>query len=925
MAKSKRSRGNSDDQHDGESSTKRQRKSKRSSRSSRKGEKKSRNSEVSNGEEQYPNFDEEEAKRIADIAKRAEERAKQKEKLKQLENRANVQKSKMEENDQNEEELEEVDSRGFKKKSISLTLLGSKESISSAPTSTITSSNVGFLTKSEREKRALEKLHENREKDKRETDDMKRRNRRFTTGEVEREKRRKERRRLRREEEERERRKREENKEEGEREQELQMIRDAYLGNKNRNKKKFVLPSEKFARIFQFEWDLGDDTSEEFNPLYANKYQLNPMLGRGYLAGVDLQKQREESSFVSTLASKRIKEVEKFKKDKRKKKRSKKRKKKKRRDSGSSQSSQSSDTSENESGSDNDKNEEEEEEEGEGMGGMVDELKQHEKQRAEQMKRFLLTANTETNRPEDHWSHKKKEDMTERDWRIFREDFDIRVKGGKSAYPLRNWEDLRGVTNDLILRGLNDLGYDNPTPIQRQAIPICMDMRDMIGIAETGSGKTAAFVIPILHHILSLPSHVRERTDREGPLAVILAPVRELAQQIEAETKALSHHTNIKSMTIVGGVEIGEQGFMVGEGIDLLIATPGRLLDCLESHYLVLNQCVFICMDEADKMMNMGLEEELNKIFAAMTTPNDIPLPRDDHPGRMISMFSATMVSSVERVAKTYLHQPVVVTIGDEESGRNKRIEQMVVMASEKTKRSLVVDIISRGRLLRETFDEQTKELVEEEADPDQEDFEKPLVFKGGGTKADGENTVAPDVEEFDEDKFIVFVNSKRQVESVAKLLEEKGYRCGILHGGKTQDQRELALEQFKRGRCRVLVATDLAARGLDVPDVTHIINYDMPSTIETYCHRIGRTGRAGRSGKATSFLTDEDVLLYYDLRQYLINTNNRVPRELSNHPASKVAHDKNEFVMNFKADQMKKQGRGGGGGMMNLASQGWN
>jgi ATP-dependent RNA helicase DDX23/PRP28 len=448
-----------------------------------------------------------------------------------------------------------------------------------------------------------------------------------------------------------------------------------------------------------------------------------------------------------------------------------------------------------------------------------------------------------------HWKEKALAEMTERDWRIFREDFNIMVRGGKAPVPLRDWSES-GQIPELVLAAIKDLKYAEPSPIQRQAIPIGLAWRDVIGIAETGSGKTCAFVVPMLAYIANLPDYRRERLAEEGPLAMVMAPTRELAQQIEAECIRLCAHTGYKTVSVVGGQSIQDQGFLLREGVEVLVGTPGRMKDAIESRYLVLNQCNYVVLDEADRMVDMGFEAELNFVLDSMAGllkseaedeayQQEEAAARGEAIFRVTAMFSATMPAAVERMAKKYLRHPAIVSIGDRDSGRNMRIEQVVEMVSEAAKANKLIAL------------------------------------------------AAPKTTE---DKIIVFVNEKKRCDMVARTLEKANIRCSILHGGKSQDQREESLASFRAGHFQVLVATDVAGRGLDIPDVSLVLNYDMPAKIENYCHRIGRTGRAGKNGVAITLLTEADSEVFYDLKKYLESTEANIPHALARHPAAAAA-----------------------------------
>lgn len=441
---------------------------------------------------------------------------------------------------------------------------------------------------------------------------------------------------------------------------------------------------------------------------------------------------------------------------------------------------------------------------------------------------------------ENHWSKKKLEDMGERDWRIFREDFDIRVSGHggirNMINPLRHWRE--GGFPEGIMKAIQKLGYQNPSPIQRQAIPALHNAKhDIIGIAETGSGKTAAFIVPLLCHMSKMDGSILSKCSDEGPVGLVIAPTRELAIQIEDDCRSLCRFTNFKSTCIVGGESIDAQiATLRGDSIHIVVGTPGRLADCVDNNYMVLNQCQFVVLDEADKMVDMGFEAALTAILDA------IPGARVDEAtdsssggdsGRVMAMFSATMPPQVERIARTYLLKPLTIRIGDVVSMKNTRIKQVVRYMQESHKKTAAVDML-RG--LRQS------------------------------------------------EKCIVFVNAKKQVDVVGRVFESNRLRVATLHGGKSQDQRNDALNAFRDNAVRVLVATDVAGRGLDISDVTHVLNYECPLKLEAYTHRIGRTGRAGRSGEAVTFVSDADAPLFAELAGYILDCDPKasLPQQVS-------------------------------------------
>lgn len=446
-----------------------------------------------------------------------------------------------------------------------------------------------------------------------------------------------------------------------------------------------------------------------------------------------------------------------------------------------------------------------------------------------------------------HWSDKRLDQMRERDWRIFKEDFNISTKGGSIPNPMRNWGEshLPKRLMDIV----ENVGYTEPSAIQRAAIPIALQNRDLIGVAVTGSGKTAAFLLPLLVYISELPA-LDDYTKNDGPYAIILAPTRELAQQIELEAKKFATPLGFTCVSIVGGHSIEEQAYNLRNGAEIIIATPGRLVDCIERRVLVLSQCCYIIMDEADRMIDLGFEEPVNKILDALPVGNE--KPDDDtaenpdamsrHIGekaryRQTMMYTATMPAAVERIARKYLRRPAIITIGNIGEAV-ETVEQRVEFVSGEDKRKKRLAEILQSR-----------------------EFAAPII---------------------------VFVNIKRNCDAIARDIQRMGFSSVTLHGSKTQEQREAALASLRNGQTEILVATDLAGRGIDVPDVSLVVNFNMATNIESYTHRVGRTGRAGKSGVALTFLGNEDQDVMYDLKQMLGKSSiSRVPEELRKHEAA--------------------------------------
>lgn len=611
-------------------------------------------------------------------------------------------------------------------------------------------------------------------------------------------------------------------------EKQKEALKRQYLGSK-KEKKKVLKPSEKFR--FSFDWEASDDTSRDLNPLYQNKHETQLLFGRGMRAGIDRVVQVKEGH-------KYLKEVQRRKDD----------------HGGGARRGRSSGGA---SGGRDDPRPEESREERERRHEDEDRL-QHALDRKE-----ARMKDSDLGLTGAHWSDKKLDDMTERDWRIFKEDFQIAVKGGRCPKPIRSWAES-GLPPQL-LKAIAEAGYEKPSAIQMQSIPIGLINRDMIGLAETGSGKTAAFVLPMLSYIMNHCPELTPEIAEEGPFALIMAPTRELVQQIEGETKKFSRHLGYKVFSIVGGVNIEEQGYALRMGAHIIIATPGRLNDCLDNGYMVLNQCNYIVLDEADRMIDLGFAPQIQSVLDAMSSTNMRPEDEEDEEApekqdaeeaadkplyRQTFLFSATMPPAVEKLAKKYCRVPAIIQIG--ETGRVvDRIEQ-------------VVKVVSEGAKPREL------ESV-------MQDLEPPII---------------------------VFVNTRAHCDSVSKKIDEIGFNSTILHGGKLQDQRENSINGFREGRYDVLVATNVAGRGIDIPDVQAVVNYDVPKNIQDYTHRIGRTGRAGKRGLAVSLLTMEDTDIMYDLKQMLTSTNSIVPRELEHAEAARV---KPGEIKQFKKTDLDK------------------
>lgn len=421
-----------------------------------------------------------------------------------------------------------------------------------------------------------------------------------------------------------------------------------------------------------------------------------------------------------------------------------------------------------------------------------------------------------------HWSKKEINEMDDRDWRILKEDFNITIKGSNVANPLRNWDELSLIPQSLLDVILKKFGYETPTPIQRATIPNIINKRDFIGIATTGSGKTLSFLIPIFIRLYKFPS-LDHLNIQDGPLALILAPTRELAQQIESEAKNIANNWKDREcnvVSIVGGHSYEHLSFSLRHGCDILVATPGVLIDCLETHIILLKQVQILVLDEADVMIDFGFEDQLKNILSNT----------ESIPGRQTMMFTATMSLTIERMANSYLDNPVSVTI----DGDDKVIPKI-------------------------------QQLIEYSYSPEQ----RFIKLK---------TNIIP----FYKPPILIFINYKKTADWLfQKFQSETNFKVTILHGSKSQEQRERSLDSLRTGKSQIMIATNVAGRGIDIPNVSLVINFQMPTKLDDYIHRIGRTGRAGKNGTAITFLDEEndDIKLVNQLIKYVkannpINTN---------------------------------------------------
>lgn len=409
-----------------------------------------------------------------------------------------------------------------------------------------------------------------------------------------------------------------------------------------------------------------------------------------------------------------------------------------------------------------------------------------------------------------------------------------------------------------IIEALSAQGYSQPTPIQEQAIPAALNHQDVLGTAQTGTGKTAAFSIPIIQHLM------RDAGKNRGIKALILTPTRELALQIDESVEAYGANLRLKHAVIFGGVGQQPQVDAIKRGVDIITATPGRLLDLMQQGYIDLRNVQFFVLDEADRMLDMGFIHDVKKVIAK--------LPRD----RQTLFFSATMPSEVVKLSQNILVDPVRVSVAPVSTTAEK-VSQSVFYVDQKNKRFLLRHLL----------------------DTSAENFPSVLVF----------------------------TRTKHGADKVVKDLVKLKITAQAIHGNKSQTARQTALANFKNRTTRVLVATDIAARGIDIDELTHVINYEIPNIPETYVHRIGRTGRAGNSGVAWSFVDREEVPYLRDI-QKLIRMDIPVTAEHPFLPGTHVAeaNDAKTFYNQRNFNEGKGSNRGGDrGGDRGASGQGGN
>ncbi|KAI9558726.1 hypothetical protein GHT06_015515 [Daphnia sinensis] len=441
------------------------------------------------------------------------------------------------------------------------------------------------------------------------------------------------------------------------------------------------------------------------------------------------------------------------------------------------------------------------------------------------------------------------------------EDIPVEATGNDVPSHINSFEDVK--LTEIIRSNIALTRYDKPTPVQKYAIPIILARRDVMACAQTGSGKTAAFLVPILNQLFERGPVVNTAAGQRSyarrkqyPLALVLAPTRELATQIYDEAKKFAYRSRVRPCVVYGGADVRQQMQDLERGCHLLVATPGRLVDMLERGKIGLEHCNFLVLDEADRMLDMGFEPQIRRIVEQDTMPKTGE--------RQTLMFSATFPKEIQMLARDFLENYIFLAVGRVGS-TSENITQKIVWVEEHDKRSFLLDLLNASGLNK---------------------------FNGQG---DGDTTEH-------EQLTLVFVETKRGADALEEFLYRDGYPVTSIHGDRSQREREDALKRFRSGKTPILVATAVAARGLDIPHVKHVINFDLPSDVEEYVHRIGRTGRMGNLGVATSFFNEKNRNLIRDLVELIIETKQELPSWLEG------------MAMDIKHQSGGVSRRGGGG-----------
>ncbi|CAI0629183.1 unnamed protein product [Linum tenue] len=431
------------------------------------------------------------------------------------------------------------------------------------------------------------------------------------------------------------------------------------------------------------------------------------------------------------------------------------------------------------------------------------------------------------------------------------DDIPVKATGSEVPPPVERFDEID--LGEGLMQNIRRCKYSKPTPVQKHAIPIAVAGRDLMACAQTGSGKTAAFCFPIISTILKngLNSGPGGTRTVAQPSALILSPTRELSCQIHEEAKKFAFKTGVRIVVAYGGASIQQQLYNLEKGVDILVATPGRLADMIDRGRVSLKMIKHLALDEADRMLDMGFEPQIRKIVQQMGMPP---------PGqRQTMLFSATFPDEIQRLASDFLKDYIFLSVG--------RVGSSTGLISQKIE--LVQDMDKRSHIMK-------------------------LLH---GQKANGKR-----------DLTLVFTETKKGADALEYYLSMSGLPAIAIHGDKVQMERERALRSFKAGVTPILVATDVASRGLDIPNVSHVINFDLPKDIDDYVHRIGRTGRAGKSGLATAFFSDQNMSLAKPLVELMKESNQEVPPWLNEYA-------KNSSNIYSGGGRYRRYGGGGGGG----------
>ncbi|KAJ5666909.1 ATP-dependent RNA helicase dbp2 [Penicillium macrosclerotiorum] len=436
--------------------------------------------------------------------------------------------------------------------------------------------------------------------------------------------------------------------------------------------------------------------------------------------------------------------------------------------------------------------------------------------------------------------YKEHEDVTnrsEQEVQEFRKKHQMAVQGTDVPRPVETFDEA-GFPQ-YVLSEVKSQGFERPTAIQSQGWPMALSGRDVVGIAETGSGKTLTYCLPSIVHINAQPL----LAPGDGPIVLILAPTRELAVQIQTEITKFGKSSRIRNTCVYGGVPKGPQIRDLSRGVEVCIATPGRLIDMLEAGRTNLRRVTYLVLDEADRMLDMGFEPQIRKIIGQI------------RPDRQTCMWSATWPKEVRQLAKDFLNDYIQVNIGSMDLSANHRITQIVEVVS---------DLEKRDRMIKHM-----EKIMEDRSN-----------------------------------KILIFTGTKRIADDITRFLRQDGWPALSIHGDKQQNERDWVLNEFKQGKSPIMVATDVASRGIDVRDITHVLNYDYPNNSEDYVHRIGRTGRAGAKGTAITFFTTDNAKQARDLVTILTEAKQQIDPRL--------------------AEMVRYSGGGGGGRWGGRGRGGW-